>query len=454
MAWWDRVHNWFRTVAQEEKAADFTTLLYQPWQAQHGMARPDYRMDKATLNAYSWVYACRRLIAQEVAKRPLRLYRGEGRNRKEVTSGPLYSLLGYINPRKTPQGMIEETVEDLVSTGNAYWQCVGSTKNIMELWRLRADMITVVPGANWVEAYLFGQPPKQKRYEAQDIIPFSLPNVNSDFYGLPPVVAAKLAIESDYAAALANKALLDRGFRPDLLIKIKNRMDDEQRLALQRSFQRRHEGVNSGVHVLEEMGDIEATPVGFSPRDMEFPTLRHSTAIEICGIMGMPPMLVGVEGSQTFANYGEAEKQFQAKTVGYYCGNIEGSINEFIVPLMGDKTLVAEFDDSEVDALQESDLQDKAVALQELGSGALTHNEYRAEYYPNLPQLPPEVGDVTYVPLNWIPAGQAVAEPGPVPPQLQLQKSLGAGGGGDGPFVGAGSSGRRMTDRRSRASGR
>ena len=46
--------------------------------------------------------------------------------------------------------------------------------------------------------------------------------------------------------------------------------------------------------------------MGFSPSDMEFRTTKEAGAREIALAFGVPPMLLGVPGDATYANYQEA----------------------------------------------------------------------------------------------------------------------------------------------------
>ena len=55
--------------------------------------------------------------------------------------------------------------------------------------------------------------------------------------------------------------------------------------------------------------------MGFSPSDMEFHKTKDAAAREIALAFGVPPMLLGIPGDATYANYQEANRAFYRLTV-------------------------------------------------------------------------------------------------------------------------------------------
>ena len=55
--------------------------------------------------------------------------------------------------------------------------------------------------------------------------------------------------------------------------------------------------------------------MGFSPTDMEFQKTKESAAREIALAFGVPPMILGIPGDATYANYAEANRAFYRLTV-------------------------------------------------------------------------------------------------------------------------------------------
>ena len=76
-----------------------------------------------------------------------------------------------------------------------------------------------------------------------------------------------------------------------------------------------HQGArNAGRPMLLE-GGLDWKPMGFSPSDMEFQKTKEAASREIAIAFGVPPMLIGIPGDATYANYQEANRAFFRLTV-------------------------------------------------------------------------------------------------------------------------------------------
>ena len=72
--------------------------------------------------------------------------------------------------------------------------------------------------------------------------------------------------------------------------------------------------VNAGRPLLLE-GGLDWKSMSLSPKDMDFLEAKHTAAREIALAFGVPPMLLGIPGDNTFANYQEANRVFFRQTV-------------------------------------------------------------------------------------------------------------------------------------------
>lgn len=55
--------------------------------------------------------------------------------------------------------------------------------------------------------------------------------------------------------------------------------------------------------------------MSLSPAEMDFIHARHAAARDIALAFGVPPMLLGIPGDNTYANYAEANRAFWRQTV-------------------------------------------------------------------------------------------------------------------------------------------
>jgi HK97 family phage portal protein len=62
-------------------------------------------------------------------------------------------------------------------------------------------------------------------------------------------------------------------------------------------------------------GGLDWKPMSLTPADMDFIDARHAAAREIALAFGVPPMLLGIPGDNTYANYREANLALLRQTV-------------------------------------------------------------------------------------------------------------------------------------------
>ena len=57
-------------------------------------------------------------------------------------------------------------------------------------------------------------------------------------------------------------------------------------------------------------GGLDWKSMSMSPRDMDFLEAKHTAAREIALAIGVPPMLLGIPGDNTYSNMAEANRAF------------------------------------------------------------------------------------------------------------------------------------------------
>ncbi len=130
---------------------------------------------------------------------------------------------------------------------------------------------------------------------------------------------------------------------------------------------------NAGRPMLLE-GGLDWKPMGFSPSDMEFQKTKEAAAREIAQAFGVPPMLIGIPGDATYANYQEANRAFYRLTVVPMVARVAASVGHWLSEFTGE-TVALKPDLDQVPALAiERDQQWKRVSEAEF----LTDTEKRA----------------------------------------------------------------------------
>jgi HK97 family phage portal protein len=262
-----------------------------------------------------------KLIAEAAAALPLVCQDVE--RRYEVH--PVLGLIARPNAAQGRAELLEAIYAQLLLSGNAYVEAVspdGDTPE--ELHVLRSDRMGLVPGPDgWPIAYDYTVGAKKHRFDARGLSPIchiKLFHPQDDHYGLSPMQAAANALDVHNSASRWTKALLDNAARPSGAIVYRGAdgagtMTTDQFERLQNEMESYHQGArNAGRPMLLE-GGLDWKPMGFSPQDMEFQKTKDAAAREIALAFGVPPMIMGIPGDATYANYAEANRAFYRLTV-------------------------------------------------------------------------------------------------------------------------------------------
>ncbi|MCQ0971890.1 phage portal protein [Paracoccus sp. TK19116] len=264
-----------------------------------------------------------KLIAEAAAAVPLICEDAERR----FDTHPVLDLLRRPNPGQGRAELFEALFGQLLLSGNGYLEAAGLTEAGMpeELHVLRSDRMSVVPGADgWPVAYEYAVGGRKHRFDMTGS-PDPICHIKSfhpqdDHYGLSPMQAAAVALDVHSSASAWSKALLDNAARPSGAIIYKGldgqgSLSPDQYDRLVGEMEMHHQGArNAGRPMLLE-GGLDWKPMGFSPSDMEFHATKQAAAREIALAFGVPPMLLGIPGDATYANYAEAHRAFYRLTV-------------------------------------------------------------------------------------------------------------------------------------------
>ena len=262
-------------------------------------------------------YRTVRMIAEASAAVPLLVYRGE----TELTDHPVLQLMARPNGQMAAADFLETLYGHLLLSGNAYVEAVTIGSETRELHLLRPDRVRVLEGRDgWPEGYEYRAGSAVRRYAAGTaLLHLKLFHPLDDHLGFPPLAAAQTALDLSNAAATWNKALLDNSARPSGALvyqpKEGGNLSPDQYDRLKSELDEGYSGpMRAGRPLLLE-GGLDWKAMGLSPKDMDFVEAKNGAARDIALAFGVPPMLLGIPGDNTFANYQEAHRAFYRLTV-------------------------------------------------------------------------------------------------------------------------------------------
>lgn len=364
-------------------------------------------------------FACIHLIATAFGSVPLELVNvGKGGQRNEIEAHPLLDLLDQPNPDEDGSFFRSAWASQYLISGNAYTERVegiGGNGLPSQLFRWRSDRVTVIPGPDgWPQAYEYSAGGQRKRLPVQiernvrPILHVKAFHPLDDWYGMSAVDPASYAIDVYADTQRWNKGMLQNSGQPSGALvysgvsgQTTNVMTPDQRERIKAALDERVVGAkNAGRPIILE-GGLDWKAFGFSPKDMDFVLGKADAARDIARSFGVPPMMLGIPGDNTYSNYREANRAFYRQTVIPLLDRFCRSMTGWLIRPTGDKTLRIVFDQDEIDALS---MDREAKWQRAQNADFLTVNEKRVSV--GYDELGSE-GDIVLVPANMIPLDAA-----------------------------------------------
>ncbi|MEE2567335.1 phage portal protein [Hyphobacterium marinum] len=289
-------------------------------------------------------HRCVRLIAEAGASVPLTVRRAG----VERDNDPAARLLAEPNPDQSGAEFLETHFGFLQVAGNAYAELAAIDGVPRELYALRPDRMKVLPGTRgWPDGWEYSTGGRSVRFVRDKangrspILHMRLFHPGDDHYGFSPLEAAAMAVDVHNAGGAWAKALLDNAARPSgaLVVTAKEgegRLTDDQYERLKEELSELHTGPSNAGRPLLLEGGLDWKPMALTPADMDFIAARREAAREIALAYGVPPLLLGLPGDNTYANYKEANLAFWRQTVLPLARKSAAAMTGWLRPWFGD----------------------------------------------------------------------------------------------------------------------
>lgn len=349
---------------KESKASQSAPLMVQ-W----GTGQPRFtprQYDQLAREGYQKnviAYRCIRLVSQNAATVPWVVYQGKGANRMRLEDHPLATLLQSPNPMQGGAELFEALYGFYLIAGNSYLEAVGTAgQKPGELWTLRPDRMRVIPGSHGLpSAYRYQVGGQAVDYSvdgfsgASPVLHIKTFHPLDDWYGMSPLEAAAASIDQHNDAARWNTALLQSSGRPSGALVYKPAhpdnaatLTDEQRQSLKNELEAFFQGPENAGRPLVLEGGLDWRDMSFSPKDMDWLAGKDISAREIALAFHVPPQLIGIQGSLTFANFEQARLALYDDAVIPLLDHVKDELNKWLCPQFGDDLCL----DYDMDAIE------------------------------------------------------------------------------------------------------
>ena len=325
--------------------APLSRVFASPWLFADEAPQAPYEYSRSVRRAY---------LDNPVAQRAVRLAA------ESLGGAPLLpcdpKLARLVSASSAGQSLLETLASQVLLHGNGYVQVIkDASGRPVELFALRPDRVSVIAGEDgWPSghAYKVGERTLTIPLEDEDggtnLIHVRTFHPADDHYGAGCLAAAEQAVATHNAAAAWNRALLENAARPSgaLVFDAGDRGDlspdqfDRLKDELARAFSGSD---NAGRPMLLE-GGLKWQALSLSPADMDFAALKAAAARDIALAFGVPPMLLGLPGDSTYANYREANRALWRLTLLPLAAKLLGAIAEGLAPWFPEAVLAVDLD--------------------------------------------------------------------------------------------------------------
>ena len=325
----------------------------------------------------------RAYLDNPVAQRAVRLVAEGIGGAALVADDPELNTL--VKATSAGQSLLETLASQLLLHGNAYVQVIKDGAGLpAELFALRPERISVIAGSDgWPSGYSYKLGDKVLSIPLLDedaspnLIHIKSFHPADDHYGAGCLAAADQAVATHNAAGLWNRQLLENAARPSGALVYDGGdgggLSPDQFDRLKTELAEAYAGhANAGRPMLLE-GGLKWQALSLSPADMDFAELKAAAARDVALAFGVPPMLLGLPGDATYANYREANRALWRLTLLPLADKIFAALREGLVTWFPDASLAIDLD--RVPALAED--REKLWA-QVSGASFLSDDEKRA----------------------------------------------------------------------------
>lgn len=278
----------------------------------------DYRTQIKRYATNVVVYRATRMVAEAVAS--IEPYVVIGEKEDDKSKHPVSALLKRPNPGEGRKAFIESVASFWTLHGNSFIEAVdGMGGTPWQLFSLRPDYMQIIPGQNgWPQTYRYEVSGRRKDYRADieqglsQILHIKQFNPTDDIWGMSGLKVASRDLDIIERNQDLAKSIMDNGAMPSGAMVYKgnpegnNKLSDDQFERLKAQMDKRHTGAkNAGRPMLLE-GGLEWQQFGMSMVDLQQMEQVASAMRNAALALGVPPLVLGIPGDNTYANFAEA----------------------------------------------------------------------------------------------------------------------------------------------------
>lgn len=363
------------------------------------------------------VYSCIREIATSVSSVQYNTVIETRDGEVAEFHGPLHELMTYPNPQQNIVDFIEVMVEQLLVYGNVFMLLErqgsgGPRARVGSLRLLRPDAVSIKLSKDGsIESYQYRPDPNSKGVviAAGDIGHLKMPNTTTglktgSLFGVSPLSVLKDDSQLDALLSDLSMNFAKRGAVPTGLLKISKRITSQEDADnIRARWRSTFSGQRGQFNVAVLDSDSSYEPLQALPKDLALVDTRDEVVSRLCGVLGVPPILIGAGVGlrrSTYSNYKQALLSYRDETIFPLCTRVERFFNQSLSSqFSGGAVVQADFTNAPAWQENETDKVTRTTTLYD--SGIISLNEARQELgYDTL-----QKGDIRRSPANLFEVG-------------------------------------------------
>ena len=380
------------------------------------------------------VMSCVSILAEDVAKLPVHVYRGLPNGGKKIAADhPLEALLRTPNSWQSGFSFWEQMMVSLLLRGNAYAAIVrdGRGKPVSFV-PVNPDRVWIFEGPN---GEIFYEVSRRGPHDmamlkslplmvpAEDMLHIPWLSIESSLWGVSRIGVAGEAIGLSLAQQEMASRLAGNNTNLGGVLETDSKLAPDVIERLKKNWREKFGGLrNTGETAVLEQG-LKWKQLGMTAIDAEFIASRGFQVLEIARIFRIPPHKLGVVEKSIGTSIEALDQGYMNDTVSSYLGRIESKLSQHF-----DLDAAGLFVDFDVSRLLRASMQTRLNAL---GTGVtrMIYTPNEARRAENLPDI--KGGDTLYQPVNVAPIGFTPAAAGANGPGSDFTGTAAPGGAGD-----------------------
>ncbi len=302
--------------SKERKVSDASPLTWTALLGGAGASKTGLSVSELTALRVSTVYACCRVLCEDVGKLPLKLMVERAGGTKEVARRhPLHKLLSR-RPNEWQTSMewrMTMLLHALLGQGGYSYISRNPAGEVIELIPMLPGSVRVIQDQNWTVSYEWtngkGTMLRVRREDVHALHGLSWDGVRA----MPVVQQGREAIGLAMASEETQARLHGQGARPGGIVSTPAKLGEQEVLNIKATFRDGYTGVDNAFKTLLLDNGLKFEPWTMNGVDGQHLQTRKHQVEEICRFFRVFPSMIGYSDKAT--TYGSAEAFFGAHVV-------------------------------------------------------------------------------------------------------------------------------------------